>query len=512
MNPENINKTDLERNYLFKILVGPFLYKQEQLIPSIVIIRENRFQEVICFDSLAVSAKEFIQAVTRDPALVVEQKNLFMPIATALQRDFKLDFPAELFPHSLQSRLNAMLSEIPKEQTLILALSGLLMLPGLIDIHTHFRTPGQEWKEDFSTGSRAALKGGITTIFDMPNNLQPIISQASLDQKKVLAAKSMCVNYGFYYGITDENVDTAQNITGNCGYKVFLGSSTGNLLITDWNRTLPVCYTLEKPLIIHAEDESQIQLNQQRAGKITPLDHPQIRNPQVAEAALLNIEKSLTDLPSEPRSAIIIAHISTRKEIEIIQRLQDNHFPVLSEVTLHHLLLNLQDFEKSSHLLKTNPPIRSKAESLALQHALQNGQITFTSSDHAPHTLKEKNSPQPPSGVPGMEYSLLLLFDLSVKAKISLETIINTCVLNPCSYFKLNESGKIKKDFFADCTFVNPIKQTKVDNKDIQSKAAFSPFHGWSLHGSIETTLVNGQIGFWEGNFLATQPRDLFPD
>ena len=503
--------THLNKNALFKILVGPFFYKKEQLIPSIVIIHDTRFQEVISFSSLAISVKRFTQAVTRDHNFLVDQKNLFIPIATALQRDFMLDIPQELLPYSTQSKLNLMLSTIPKDQTLILPLPGLLLLPGLIDIHTHFRTPGQEWKEDFSSGSRAALKGGITTIFDMPNNLKSTINQKRLDEKKALAKESIHVNYGFYYGITDENVDNAKHITGNCGYKIYLGSSTGNLLISNWRRTLPICYALKKPVIIHAEDESQIQINQQRAGNISPLDHPQIRNPQVAEAALLNIEKTLTDLTSKPHSPIIIAHISTQKELEIIQRLQNNHFPVLSEVTLHHLLLNIQDFEKHPQLLKANPPLRRKEESLAMQQALHHDHITFVSSDHAPYTLQEKKSPQPPSGVPGMEYNLLLLFDLFVKKKVSLHTIMNTCTVNPCHYFKLNESGKIQKGFFADCTLINPLKHTKIDDKDVQSKAGFSPFHGWSVHGSIEVTIVNGQIGFWKGDFFPIQPRELFP-
>lgn len=498
-------------NAFAKVLVGPFLYENDCLIPSIVIIDESRFQKIIRFPSLTVSEEEFVRAISTDRTPFEELDRLFTPVATAWQRDRSLDLPPDSLPQDTRDQAQAILSALPVDATMVLTVPGRLLLPGLIDIHTHFRTPGQEWKEDFTTGSRAALKGGITTIFDMPNNLQPIITQERLDEKKALARKAMQVNYGFYYGITDENVATAHQITGNCGYKVFLGSSTGNLLISNWKRTLPICYTLDKPVIIHAEDEAQIQANTKRLGTISVRDHPFIRNPRVAEAAVLNIKTTLTSLAAPARSPVIIAHISTQRELDIIRRLQEQHFPVLSEVTLHHLFLNLRDFEQAPSLLKANPPIRSAEESLSMQQALQQNAITFVSSDHAPHTLEEKQSQSPPSGVPGMEYSLLLLFDAFANGKLSLQTMLNTCAGNACKHFMLNEMGRIATGYLADCTLLNPLENTTIDNHDVQSKAGFSPFHGRTVHGQVEGTIVNGQIGFWQGEFFPTQPRDLFP-
>jgi dihydroorotase len=292
---------------------------------------------------------------------------------------------------------------------------------------------------------------------------------------------------------------------------VFLGSSTGSLLITDWQATLPRCYALSKPVIIHAEDEAQIRANIQQIGIVSPLDHPQIRNSKVAEDAVLNIEQSLQELSTPPCNPIIVAHISTYRELEIIQRLQQQQLPVLSEVTLHHLYLNLDDFEKQPNLLKANPPLRSKEETAALQQALRQEAITFVSSDHAPHTLEEKYSDTPPSGVPGMEYNALLLFDAFVKGDLSLHTIITACATNPSRYFELSDTGKIETNRFADCTLLDPIAKTTIDNADVQSKAGFTPFHGRTVHGTIEGTMVNGDIGFWRGEFFPTRPRDLFP-
>lgn len=474
-------------------------------------IHNSRFKAILHFSSLAIAEQEFQQAITENPQRIKQHQTFFGEIANTLQQDFRFDISPDLLAQHAQDRFNAALTNIPHDDCTILTVPTLLLLPGLFDIHTHFRTPGQEWKEDFASGSRAALRGGVTSVFDMPNNRRSIITQELLDEKKTLARQTIQVNYGFYFGITDENVTTADQIRGNCGYKVFLGSSTGNLLIMDWPTTLSQCYTLPKPVIIHAEDEAQIHANIQQFGTVSPLDHPQIRNPKVAEAAVLNIEHSLQDLSAPPHSPIIVAHISTYRELEIIQRLQRCQLPVLSEVTLHHLYLDLEDFEKQPNLLKANPPLRNKEETAALQQALRQGAITFVSSDHAPHTLEEKYSDTPPSGVPGMEYNALLLFDAFVKGNLSLHTIIAACAANPSRYFGLSDTGKIETGLYADCTLLNPLAKTAIDNADVQSKAGFTPFHGRTVHGAIEGTIVNGDIGFWHGAFFPTRSRDLFP-
>lgn len=495
----------------FKIFVGPLLYRDGFLIPSLVLINGDQFQEVFEFPALGLSEEDFRRAVTQEQSALLQHQNIFSALATALKQQFHLNLSPDVLPQQTQEEINSILSNMTQEQTVIYDVSGLLMLPGLIDIHTHFRTPGQEWKEDFTTGSRAALKGGITTIFDMPNNLKSIITQDLLDEKKALARKTMQVNYGFYFGVTDENIDTADRIRGHCGYKVFLGSSTGSLLISDWERTLPRCFALEKPVILHAEDEEQIKQNMQRIGAPSVLDHPQIRNPQVAEAAVRLVQQSVLNHPTPPRAPIIIAHISTQAELDIILNLQNQQLPVLAEVTLHHLLLDLQDFRQHPNLLKANPPLRSREETLAMQQALREDRLTFVSSDHAPHSQEEKESTSPPSGVPGMEYNLVLLFDLFCKGKLSLHTIIASCIEHACRDFKLEETGTIAKGYVADCTLLDPFQDTDVRNEDVQSKAGYTPFHGRTVQGKVTGTLVNGQMGYWKGKFFPTRPRDLFP-
>ncbi len=493
-----------------KIFVGPMLYREGRLIPSLVFINGNRFQDVVEFPDCALSEDDFRHNITQEQTW--QHQTLFSPLFEALQQDFHLSLSPDLLPLQSQEKINSILSNLPQAQTTIYDVFGLLMLPGLIDIHTHFRTPGQEWKEDFTTGSRAALKGGISTIFDMPNNLQSITTQELLDEKKALVRKAMQVNYGFYLGITDENIDTAPHIHGHCGYKVFLGSSTGSLLISDWTRTLTRCFDLEKPVIIHAEDEELIQQNMQRIGTPTVLDHPQIRNPQVAEASVRRVQQSLLHHPTPPRSSIIIAHISTQAELDIILDLQHRQFPVLAEVTTHHLLLDLQDFQQHPYHLKANPPLRSREETLAMQAALSNGQFTFVSSDHAPHSPEEKAKASPPSGMPGMEYTLVLLFDLFCKEKLSLQTMMASCAEHACRTFKLEDTGTIAKGYAADCVLLDPFKSTDIRHEDVQSKAAYTPFHGRAVRGKVTGTLVNGQIGYWKGEFFPTQPRDLFPN
>lgn len=497
---------------LSKLLVGPFLVQEQRLVPALVLIHNARFHDILTFPALALSEAQFRRAMTAEPQNLRPPQRLFADIMAGLEHDFRVACSFDVAPQADQEHFNAALVAVPREACRILDMTGHLLLPGLFDIHTHFRTPGQEWKEDFSSGSRAALRGGVTTVFDMPNNRQSITTQALLDAKKTLARNAMQVNYGFYFGITDENAATAGQIRGHCGYKAFLGSSTGSLLISDWRTTLPLCCRLPNPVIIHAEDEAHIRANMRQRGTLTPKDHPLIRPPGVAEAAVLHIEQALQHLPEPPRSPIIVAHISTINELKIIQRLQQQDLPVLAEVTPHHLYLNLDDFEQQPNLLKANPPLRSRSETLELQQALRQNAIAFISSDHAPHTLDEKYSDSPPSGVPGMEYTLLLLFDAFASGTLPLHTIVTACAANPSRYFGLPETGAIAPGRRADCVLVDPAAATVINNADVQTKAGFTPFHGRAVQGRVAATLVNGGIGYWHGDFFPTRPRDLFPD
>ncbi|MFH1291953.1 MAG: dihydroorotase [bacterium] len=369
--------------------------------------------------------------------------------------------------------------------------SALTILPALIDPHVHFRTPGQEYKEDWQTGARTAIAGGITTVFDMPNNSPDTIDSDSLKSKQVIINKqlkevNMPLNFYLYFGATPNNHDTYSLLKNEIiGIKLFMGSSTGNLLVNkkeDQAKVFKAATASDLVVAVHAEDESIIQENYTDSNNVKM--HSKIRDRQAATKAV----KQAVELAEKYGTKLYICHINTKEEIEIIKQAKNRGIEVYAEVTPHHLFLTEDDYDQLGTKAQMNPPVRTLEDQRALWQAIGDGVIDTIGTDHAPHSLKEKAKPYPqsPSGVPGIETLLPLLLNAHSQNKISLEKIIKLTRTNIQKIFNLpNNNDKVIVD-------LNLVK--KVENKNLKTKCGWSPFHGWELTGWPVYTVLNNKL------------------
>jgi dihydroorotase len=284
---------------------------------------------------------------------------------------------------------------------------GLHLLPGVIDDQVHFREPGLTHKEDLATGSRACAKGGVTTFLDMPNTAPRVITQQRLEEKLALAGAKSLVNYGFYIGATPENVAELQSARRTPGIKLFIGSSTGDLLVERQEDLERIFAETTLPICAHCEDEATVRANQERyAGRHDVADHSRIRDHQAAVIAT----RRATDLAIRYRHRFHVLHMSTGDEVAIVA---DHHGVLTAEVCPHHLLFSVDDYERLGTLVQMNPSLKTRRDNEVLWQALLDGTVQVIATDHAPHTLEEKARPYPesPSGVPAIENSLALLLD-----------------------------------------------------------------------------------------------------
>lgn len=385
-------------------------------------------------------------------------------------------------------------------------LSGKLVIPGVIDAHVHFREPGGEHKEDWSTGSQAAVSGGVTTVIDMPNNKPPAIDNIILNEKRDLAKKSL-VNYGFYIGATKDNLQEIQGAYNIAGGKIYVGSSTGDLLV-DKDEDIARLFTIPHILwVIHAEDEYLIAINEKSlSNKSNPAVHSKIRDKKVAIIAL----KRVIQLAEKNKTNIHICHISTKEEVELIKQAKNKGLAITGEVSPHHLFLNESAYQKHGFLVKVNPPLRTTGDNTALWQALKKGVIDIVATDHAPHTLAEK---QPgtqeqtnniynivPAGIPEVETSLPLLLNEVNKNNLTLQRLIEVTSQKPAEIFHLKNKGAIKEGYDADLTVVDLEKQQTITKEMLKTKCGWSPYQGWQLIGWPIMTFVNGNLVFDNGN------------
>ncbi|MFH1182523.1 MAG: dihydroorotase [Candidatus Woesearchaeota archaeon] len=380
--------------------------------------------------------------------------------------------------------------------------SGLVVLPGMIDCHVHFREPGATQKEDFLTGSRAAAKGGVTTIIDMPNNNPPTTTSAALEQKRQLAKKSI-VNYGFYFGATSDNIaeiNTAKNVAG---VKVYMGASTGSLLVTD-DAALHRIFLCGRLVTVHAEDEAMIKKNEEKyRNEHNPEVHCKIRNNEVAASAV----KKAIEIAKAHNTRLHIAHVSTKEELALIAGAKN----VTCETTPHHLFLTSAAMKKMGNFAKMNPPLRSEGDVAALWKAINDGTITCIATDHAPHLPSEKQQDywKAPSGVPGVETMLPLMMNAVNERKISLQQLVKLCSENPAKLMGLERKGSIEEGFDADLVIVDLKKEETIKNSDIASKCRWTPFDGMKVRGRVIATVVNGEIAYNRGSFFESKGREV---
>jgi len=375
--------------------------------------------------------------------------------------------------------------------------AGNLLLPGVIDPQVHFREPGNEHKEDLGSGSRAAVRGGVTSFLEMPNTAPPTTTQAALDEKLARAAQKSVANYGFFIGATPDNLEALNSVTPACGIKIFMGSSTGSLLVNRPEDLERIFANGTRLIAVHAEDEARIHTRRaQFAGRTDPAVHSEIRD---NETARLATELALT-LSKKYQRRLHILHLSTREEVAMLR--VDKPAWVTAEVIPNHLLLNTGDYARLGTLVQMNPPIRTPADNAALWAGLHDGIIDFIATDHAPHTLEEKQRayPNTPSGMPGVETSLPLMLTAMQEGRCTLAEIQKWMCTGPAEAYRIPNKGKILEGWDADLTLVDIEHTRPVRNEETFTKVRWSPWHGRELRGWPLYTIVNGEIAFDNGH------------
>lgn len=381
---------------------------------------------------------------------------------------------------------------------------GLIVVPGAIDTQVHFREPGMTHKEDIESGSRAALFGGVTTYFEMPNTV-PNTTTAELLQDKLDRSRDRAwVNYAYFVGASKDNLENLSELEllpGTPGIKIFAGSSTGSLLVDSEEDLLQVLRNGMRPTSVHSEDETTLRLMKEKfAGSTDVRDHPHIRSVEAA----VTCTKKLLRLSEQTGRAVHILHISTADEIELIREAKSKGVKVTCEVTPQHLTFNDTLYDQIGTKAQMNPPIRSEEHRAAIFKAFTEGFFDVVGSDHAPHTAQEKDQPYPmsPSGMPGVQTLLPVMMRLVKRGDVSLETVIRFCCENPASLFGICDRGKIKVDNYADLVLLDPDEPFTVSRDWLQSKCGWSPFEGETLYGQPKVVIVNGKVTLRENKLL----------
>jgi dihydroorotase len=378
--------------------------------------------------------------------------------------------------------------------------TGLHLIPGVIDDQVHFREPGLTHKEDLESATRACAKGGITTFLEMPNTRPATTSVQLLADKLELAARRCRVNYGFYIGATTSNIDELREARRTPGIKIFIGSSTGDLLVDDQESLERIFAETSLPLTAHCEDETTIQAN--LAALPRPLrvhDHSRIRDHQ---AALVATQRAL-DLADRHDHRFHILHVSTGAEAEL---LPDPKQLITAEVCPHHLLLNTDDYDRLGSLVQANPSIKSADDNQQLWQALRDGRIQVIATDHAPHTIEEKRRsyPDSPSGIPCIENSLALMLNQVHAGRCTLRQVVHWMCEAPALVWDIVDKGRIQVGYDADLVLVDLALEHTVRNEQQLTKCGWSPWHGETLIGTVVRTLVAGHTVYADGTINDT--------
>lgn len=379
--------------------------------------------------------------------------------------------------------------------------TGMLLMPGVIDTHVHFRDGGMSENPagTFYTESRAALAGGVTSVIDMPNTKPQTTTIEALEAKETLAARDSAVNYGFMLGATNDNIDTLLAIepTRYAAIKLFLGSSTGNMLVNDSEQLDHLFRDAKKLIVAHCEEEAVVQANMlnmkreyQGTDKETAALHPQIRN---TEACFLSTYKAI-ERARRFDTRLHIAHISTATELSLLSNFEITKKNITAEVTPNHLWFDDRDYAKLGNLIKCNPAIKSNDDRLALWAALEDDIIDTIATDHAPHPIEAKQKPyfDAPSGIPSIQHSLQMMLEAGVNDEL-LTLIVSKMCHNPALLFGIKDRGFIRKGYKADLVLVRTGVEETVTKESLLSKCGWSPLEGMTFHSHIEHVFVNGK-------------------
>jgi dihydroorotase len=388
---------------------------------------------------------------------------------------------------------------------------GKWIMPGIIDDQVHFRQPGLTHKGTIYTESRAALAGGVTSFMEMPNTTPPAITQERLEAKYTTAAGSAITNYSFYIGASNENIDQVllTNPDNVCGIKIFMGSSTGNMLV-DNHTVLENIFSRAHMLIAtHCEDEDTIKNNllkyRSTVSELTASHHPLIRS---REGCYIS-SSFASNLAKKHGTRLHILHISTKEELALF----DNSIPlsdkqITSEACVHHMFFDSEDYKTLGNKIKCNPAIKDASDREAIFNAVLDDRIDVIATDHAPHTLDEKEGPylNAPSGLPLIQHTLLIMLKYYHEGKISKEKIVEKMCHAPADLFRVRDRGYLDEGKYADIVIVNPEQEKVVEKKDLLYKCKWSPLEGYTFKGVVEQVYVNGIRKYHKGNIVEQSP------
>lgn len=407
------------------------------------------------------------------------------------------------------ARVDSDLSSVPTDHTV--DAQGAYLLPGLIDDQVHFREPGLTHKATIRSESRAAVAGGITSYMEMPNTVPNTLTQALLQDKYDIAARDSLANYSFYMGVSNDNLEEVLHTDPQtvCGLKVFMGSSTGNMLV-DSEQTLRNVFANASLLVAtHCEDESTIRRNMQHYrelyGEEVPIAlHPVIRS----EEACYRSSSLAVALAKEYGTRLHVLHISTARELSLFEKdtpLSEKR--ITAEACLHHLWFADQDYERKETFIKWNPAVKTAHDRAALRQAVVDGPIDVLATDHAPHTLAEKQNTyfKAPSGGPLVQHQLPALFALAEQKIIPVETIVQKACHNPAVLFQVDRRGFVREGYYADLVLVNPQLPWRVTRGNVLSQCGWSPFEGHEFKASITHTWVSGHLAYETGRLYDQQ-------
>jgi dihydroorotase len=386
--------------------------------------------------------------------------------------------------------------------------SGLHLLPGWIDDQVHFREPGLTHKATIASESRAAVAGGITSFIEMPNTKPQTTTQRALQDKLDRAAKVSIANYGFLFGGTNDNLQEIKTFdtTKAAGLKLFLGSSTGNMLVDDEQVLQKIFSSTDLPIAVHCEDETTIKKNLAQYiaqyGEDIPIEkHPLIRSEQ---ACFLSSSRAIR-LAKATGARLHVFHLSTAIETQLFSNDKPlSEKKITAEVCVHHLWFSEDDYKQKGTLIKWNPAVKKSSDREALWKALNEDKIDVLATDHAPHTLEEKQNPytKAPSGGPLVQHAYPALLSAVNQGKISLEKLVEKACHNPAILFKIQNRGFLREGYFADLVLVNLDKEFKVIKEDLLYQCGWSPFEGTTFSATIEKTFVNGNLVYDNGKII----------
>lgn len=390
---------------------------------------------------------------------------------------------------------------------LVVDAKGKWLMPGVIDDQVHFREPGLTYKANIETESRAALAGGITSYMEMPNTKPPALTQELLQDKYDIAAQSSYANYSFFMGVSNENLEQALKTDKKkvCGLKVFMGSSTGNMLVDDEKTLRGIFRQSELLIATHCEDEKTVRKNladyKERYGENVPFHkHSEIRS---REACYISSSLAVS-LAREYDTRLHILHISTAEELGLFSnKVPLSQKRITSEVCVHHLSFSQQDYHTKGALIKWNPAVKKSSDRTALWKALNNDTLDIVATDHAPHTIEEKGRSyfQAPSGGPLVQHSLVKMLQHVKEGRLTLEKMVEKMCHSPATMFQIESRGFVREGYYADLVLVDPNAGWTVSKENVLSKCGWSPFEGATMDHKVEKVFLNGNLAYDNGSF-----------